>query len=155
MNNINGWTKDILQHSKKELELIGLANLPVGESILNFIKESSEACHQNTFLINKMINGLYKLVNQEVLSEITEIDFDGPISEDNVIKCTRYEHVVKDLTDGNYYDMHGIVYLSKDDDMRTKVYMYNDLYNSKVKITLPYLPSQQIRYFENNYINIV
>jgi hypothetical protein len=102
-----------------------------------------------------MIAGLHKLVNQEVLSEITDTDFNGPVNEDNVIKCTRYEHVVKDLTDGNYYDMHAIVFMSKDDDMKTRVYMYNDLYNSKVKITLPYLPNQQIQYIDNDYIKII
>jgi hypothetical protein len=141
-----------LNHAKEELEKINMLNQPIGEAVLRLIEESVKISGNNATVISMLCQMPFKLVDNQVLSPITEEDFEEQFDENpsgdpvKVLRCKRRYSVYKDLSNDTYYDDKGIAYINVNDPQQNKMYIYQGSFNSKVKIDLPYSAQEQIVY---------
>jgi hypothetical protein len=146
----------IIEHAEKELDLIGMKDLPVGRSIIDLIVKAGLVCNNETHVVREICNFLPVLLNGGLLSPITENDFVETVAEDGkgnlvkIIQCTRRDSVYKDPNTGEYYDERGICFINKNNPVEHKMYIYNEDKNSKTKIELPYFPVEKIVYLDSN-----
>jgi hypothetical protein len=140
--------KNLTSFAQKELELIGLMEIPVGNAILTLLEESIDATNGNTKVMKNICDLLPALIDKKVISPITEDDFELETygEGDNVVeilRCTRYPYVYK--INGKYYDDRAIAFRKIDSAETDRMYIYQSGTSSKQEIKLPYLPSYEVK----------
>ena len=129
------WIDGVLQHSEKELELLGLHHTQLGPAILTFIKELHGTLGNKPTLMKTLTKQVGDLIDKKPLAPITEDHFVGD-------RCTRYPYIYK-APDGRYYNERAIVFKKTYDDSDSQ-YVYQGEKRSKQEITLPYVLREEV-----------
>jgi len=135
------YKKHLTDFATTELRRIGFLDIPIGETILTLLEQSSDISNDDPKVIKQIFAMLSKLIDNEVLSPITESDF---VDEGNEIKrCTRYPYLYQS-EDGKYYDDRAIGFRKKDSNTNDIMYIYQSGNSSKQEVDLPYIPITKI-----------
>jgi len=122
------WIDSVVEHSTRELELIGFDKSELGEIMLETMKKLHNSIGNQPNAMKTILKMMSDLVDKKPISVITEHDFD----EDG--RCNRYEYIYR-AQDGKYYNDRAVVFKSG---LNTQ-YVYQGQKRSKKEITLPYV----------------
>ena len=122
------WIDSVVEHSTRELELIGFDKSELGEIMLETMKKLHNSIGNQPNAMKTILKMMSDLVDKKPISVITERDFD----EDG--RCNRYEYIYR-AQDGKYYNDRAVVFKSG---LNTQ-YVYQGQKRSKKEITLPYV----------------
>ena len=122
------WIDSVVEHSTRELELIGFDKSELGEIMLETMKKLHNSIGNQPNAMKTILKMMSDLVDKKPISVITERDFD----EDG--RCNRYEYIYR-AQDGKYYNDRAVVFKSG---LNTQ-YVYQGQNRSKQEITLPYV----------------
>jgi hypothetical protein len=138
--------KSLLEFAKTELKLINFDQSDLYEPILSFLKYNAKECQNNTDTMHQVVNLLTKLIDNNLLSPITEDDFELEYQDDTITiyKCTRHPYIYKD-SNGKYWNDRAIAFQFDDNTNGDKVYLYQSGNNSKQEVELPYTPKETIK----------
>ena len=127
------WIESVLEHSQRELELLGLNHVGLDVTVTSFIKELQEKLGNQPSAMKSVVKYVEQLIDKKPISPITEADFyqDG--------RCTRYEYIYK-AEDGRYYNDRAVVFKKGLDSQ----YIYQGQNRSKREITLPYVLHEDV-----------
>jgi len=140
----------LTEYVNKELDILRIKDQTLRSNIDNLLGSvydffQGEPNHMKFFL-----NGLISCIDRKPMSPITIQDFESnEIQRSNKrdtynwYTCVRYPQVYMD-ENGILWDTKAIAFRFLDSDLREKIYLYNNEYNSKKQITLPYYPNQEI-----------
>ena len=148
----------LIEYATKELELIGFDKCGLGETIITFLEQSSTICSNDLASMKQLASMFDRLIDKLPLSPITEDDFYDEVYEEqnNAVtfkRTKRYPHIYQD-TDGKYYDDRAYAFRLPGANLNDKIYMYQNGFNSKQEITLPYFPNEQIIDLPKDYTSI-
>jgi hypothetical protein len=121
------WIEGVLEHSKTELQLLGLHHVGLDDVVLGFLKSLHEKLGNQPGAMKSVVNYVEQLIDKKPIAPITEADFD----QDG--RCARYEYIYR-ATDGRYYNDRAVVFKKGLDSQ----YIYQGQNRSKREITLPY-----------------
>ena len=79
------WVESVLEHSKSELELLGLHYVGLDAVVVNFIKGLHEKLGNQPGAMKSIVKYVEQLIDKKPIAPITEADFD----QDG--RCKRYE----------------------------------------------------------------
>jgi len=127
----------ILDFAKYELQKINFLGIDAGKTMLELISQIADLCHNDPEKMKHVMKMLPDILDQKLLSPITEEDF---IEEQICIKgkekiiyrCRRCPYVYKDA-DGKYYNDRAVAFV---EDKSNNIYYTSD---SKEEIELPYI----------------
>jgi len=125
------WIDSVVEHSTRELELIGFDKSELGEIMLETMKKLHNSIGNQPNAMKTILKMMSDLVDKKPISVITERDFD----EDG--RCNRYEYIYR-AQDGKYYNDRAVVFKKSYDDQNYQ-YVYQGQNRSKQEITLPYV----------------
>jgi len=128
------WIESVIEHTKRELELLGLNHIGLDATVVDFIKGLHEKLGNQPGAMKSITNYVEQLIDKKPIAPITEADFD----EDG--RCTRYEYIYR-ASDGRYYNDRAVVFKNGLDSR----YIYQGQNRSKREISLPYIPSEEIQ----------
>ena len=127
------WIESVLEHSQRELELLGLNHICLDATVLDFIKGLHEKLGNQPSAMKSVAKYVEQLINKKPIAPITEADFD----QDG--RCKRYEYIYR-ATDGRYYNDRAVVFKKGLDSQ----YIYQGQNRSKREITLPYILRENV-----------
>jgi len=127
------WIESVLEHSQRELELIGLNHVGLDVTVTSFIKELQEKLGNQPSAMKSVVKYVEQLIDKKPIAPITEADFD----QDG--RCTRYEYIYK-AEDGRYYNDRAVVFKKGLDSQ----YIYQGQNRSKREIRLPYILCEDV-----------
>lgn len=127
------WIDSVVEHSKRELELIGFDKSELGEIMLETMKKLHENIGNQPTVMKSILKMMSDLIDKKPISVITERDFD----EDG--RCNRYEYIYR-AQDGKYYNDRAVVFKSGLDIH----YIYQGQKRSKKEITLPHVLHEDV-----------
>ena len=143
---MNNFPDDMLKHAENELRLIGFDNA-IGQFIVGLLHSSYSLTNGNLYYMEHILNMPNHLLSGNVLSPITEEDFEeAPVEGSVYLRCKRYFPVYKDIKTGYYYNDQAVAFIKKDDPRQAKFYMSQNGMSSTKKIELPYIPNEEIVY---------
>jgi hypothetical protein len=145
----------LIKFAENELKLIGFDQAPVGQTMLEFLKNSAELSNNDSVTMAEMSNMLTKLINRQPISPITEADFkleypDQEHSQLNLMRCTRYPHVYQSA-DGKYWDDRAVAFRFANSPETDRMFVYRPN-GSKREITLPYYPDTKVEYLNQDSV---
>jgi hypothetical protein len=127
------WIESVLEHSQRELELLGLNHVGLDVTVTSFIKELQEKLGNQPSAMKSVVKYVEQLIDKKPIAPITEADFD----QDG--RCKRYEYIYK-AEDGRYYNDRAVVFKKGLDSQ----YIYQGQNRSKREITLPYVLHEDV-----------
>ena len=127
------WVESVLEHSKSELELLGLHYVGLDAVVVNFIKGLHEKLGNQPGAMKSIVKYVEQLIDKKPIAPITEADFD----QDG--RCARYEYIYR-AADGKYYNDRAVVFKKGLDSQ----YIYQGQNRSKREITLPYVLHEDV-----------
>lgn len=127
------WIDSVVEHSKRELELIGFDKSELGEIMLETMKKLHNSIGNQPTVMKSILKMMSDLVDKKPISVITERDFD----KDG--RCYRCEYIYR-AQDGKYYNDRAVVFKSG---LNTQ-YVYQGQRRSKKEITLPYVLHEEV-----------
>jgi hypothetical protein len=127
------WIDSVVQHSRRELELLGLHQVGLDDVVVEFIKDLHTKLGNQPGAMKSIANYVEQLIDKKPIAPITEADFD----QDG--RCTRYEYIYR-AGDGRYYNDRAVVFKKGLDTQ----YMYQGQHMSKREITLPYILREEV-----------
>jgi hypothetical protein len=144
----------LLDFATKELSLIGFDKIELGETMLKFLQQSSDLCHNDPQSVKQIISLLDRLVDRLPLSAITEDDFyeETYTEQDKSVlikRSHRYPHIYQ--LDGQYYDDRAVAFTTPGSAPGDKLYLYQGGQSSKQPVTLPYYPNEHLVELAENY----
>jgi len=128
------WIESVIEHTKRELKLLGLDHVGIDTVVVDFIKGLHTKLGNQPGAMKTVTNYTEKLIDKKPIAPITEEDFD----EDG--RCTRYEYIYRG-SDGKYYNDRAVVFKKGLDSQ----YIYQGQNRSKREISLPYVLSEEIQ----------
>ena len=139
----------LIKYAENELKLIGFDQTPVGETMLEFLKNSAELSKNDVATMTELSGMLTRLINRQPISPVTESDFVSETYTENsntveIMRCTRYPYLYR-MPDGKYYDDRAVAFRYADSNSNDKMYLYQSEKGSKQEVTLPYYPSEELR----------
>jgi len=139
----------LIKYAENELKLIGFDQTPVGETMLEFLKNSAELSKNDLATMTELSGMLTRLINRQPISPITESDFVSETYTENsntveIMRCTRYPYLYR-MPDGKYYDDRAVAFRYADSNSNDKMYLYQSEKGSKQEVTLPYYPNEELR----------
>jgi|SRR6056300_1116303 hypothetical protein len=127
------WIESVLEHSQRELELLGLNRMGIDTVVTDFIKGLHAKLGNQPGAMKTITNYVEQLIDKKPITAITEEDFD----EEG--RCARYEYIYR-ASDGKYYNDRAVVFKNG---MSTQ-YIYQGQRSSKREITLPYILREEV-----------
>jgi hypothetical protein len=127
------WIGGVLEHSQRELELLGLNHAGLDTVVIDFIKGLHAKLGNQPGAMKTITNYVEQLIDKKPIAAITEADFD----EDG--RCARYEYIYR-AKDGKYYNDRAVVFKKGLDSQ----YIYQGQNRSKREITLPYILREDV-----------
>jgi hypothetical protein len=127
------WIESVLEHSQRELELLGLNHVGIHTVVIEFIKGLHAKLGNQPGAMKTITNYVEQLIDKKPIAPITEEDFD----EDG--RCARYEYIYR-AKDGKYYNDRAVVFKNG---VSTQ-YIYQGERRSKREITLPYVLREEV-----------
>jgi len=127
------WIDSVVEHSRRELELLGLHHVGLDDVVVEFIKDLHTKLGNQPGAMKSIANYVEQLIDKKPIAPITEADFD----QDG--RCTRYEYIYR-ASDGLYYNDRAVVFKKGLDTQ----YMYQGQHMSKREITLPYILREEV-----------
>jgi len=127
------WIDSVVEHSRRELALLGLDRIGIDTAIVEFIKDLHTKLGNQPGAMKSIANYVEQLIDKKPIAPITEADFD----QDG--RCTRYEYIYR-ASDGLYYNDRAVVFKKGLDTQ----YVYQGQYMSKREITLPYILCEEV-----------
>jgi len=128
------WIESVLEHSQRELELLGLNHIGLDATVADFIKGLHEKLGNQPGAMKSIVKYVEQLIDKKPVAPITETDFD----QDG--RCKRYEYIYR-ASDGRYYNDRAVVFKKGLDSQ----YIYQGQNRSKREISLPYVLSEEIQ----------
>ena len=144
----------ILNYAESEFKLLTIDEEfkeKLYKSSTSFLKDSYNLAEGDIHYMLRQLDLLQRLIRKLPLSNINETDFaEVDVVDANQVRkqnrCTRYEHLWKDL-DGTYYDNRAVVWVNYKTE--EKQYRYSGIENSRKTVVLPYYPKEKIINDEN------
>jgi hypothetical protein len=133
------WIESVIEHTKRELELLGLNHIGLDATVVDFIKGLHGKLGNQSGAMKSIVKYVEQLIDKKPIAPITETDFD----EDG--RCTRYEYIYR-ASDGRYYNDRAVVFKNGLDSQ----YIYQGENRSKREISLPYVPSEEIQVLDSS-----
>jgi hypothetical protein len=133
------WIESVIEHTKRELKLLGLDHVGIDTVVVDFIEGLHAKLGNQPGVVKTVTNYVEKLIDKKPIAPITEEDFD----EDG--RCARYEYIYR-ASDGKYYNDRAIVFKKG---LSTQ-YIYQGQRRSKREISLPYVPSEEIQVLDSS-----
>ena len=127
------WIESVIEHTKRELKLLGLDHVGIDTVVVDFIKGLHTKLGNQPGAMKTVTNYTEKLIDKKPIAPITEADFD----KDG--RCARYEYIYR-ATDGRYYNDRAVVFKKGLDSQ----YIYQGQNRSKREITLPYILREEV-----------
>ena len=128
------WIESVIEHTKRELELLGLNHIGLDATVVDFIKGLHEKLGNQPGAMKNIVKYVEQLIDKKPIAPITDTDFD----EDG--QCKRYEYIYR-ASDGRYYNDRAVVF-KKGLEFQ---YIYQGQNRSKREISLPYVLSEEIQ----------
>ena len=128
------WIESVIEHTKRELKLLGLDHVGIDTVVVDFIKGLHTKLGNQPGAMKTVTNYTEKLIDKKPIAPITYTDFD----EDG--RCKRYEYIYR-AADGRYYNDRAVVFKNGLDSQ----YVYQGQNRSKREISLPYVLSEEIQ----------
>jgi hypothetical protein len=128
------WIESVIEHTKRELELLGLNHIGLDATVVDFIKGLHEKLGNQPGAMKSIVKYVEQLIDKKPIAPITETDFD----EDG--RCKRCEYIYR-ASDGRYYNDRAVVFKNGLDSQ----YVYQGQNRSKREISLPYVLSEEIQ----------
>lgn len=133
------WIESVIEHTKRELKLLGLDHVGIDTVVVDFIEGLHAKLGNQPGVMKTITNYTEKLIDKKPIAPITEEDFD----EDG--RCIRYEYIYR-ASDGKYYNDRAIAFKKG---LSTQ-YIYQGQRRSKQEIGLPYVPSEEIQVLDSS-----
>src|SRR5210317_1984851 len=127
------WIDSVVEHSRRELALLGLDRIGIDTAIVEFLKDLHTKLGNQPGAMKSIANYVEQLIDKKPIAPITEADFD----QDG--RCARYEYIYR-ATDGRYYNDRAVVFKKGLDSQ----YIYQGQNRSKREITLPYILREDV-----------
>ena len=127
------WIESVIEHTKRELELLGLNHIGLDATVLDFIKGLHEKLGNQPSAMMSVVKYVEQLINKKPIAPITEADFD----QDG--RCKRCEYIYR-ASDGKYYNDRAVAFKKGLDSQ----YIYQGQNRSKREITLPYILRENV-----------
>ena len=127
------WIDSVVEHSRRELALLGLDRIGIDTAIVEFLKDLHTKLGNQPGAMKSITNYVEQLIDKKPIAPITEADFD----QDG--RCTRYEYIYR-ASDGLYYNDRAVVFKKGLDTQ----YIYQGQNRSKREITLPYVLHEDV-----------
>ena len=127
------WIESVIEHTKRELKLLGLDHVGIDTVVVDFIKGLHTKLGNQPGAMKTVTNYTEKLIDKKPIAPITEADFD----QDG--RCARYEYMYR-ASDGKYYNDRAVVFKKGLDSQ----YIYQGQNGSKREITLPYVLHEDV-----------
>jgi len=128
------WIESVIEHTKRELELLGLNHIGLDATVLDFIKGLHEKLGNQPSAMKSVVKYVEQLIDEKPIAPITEADFDQGG------RCKRYEYIYR-ASDGRYYNDRAVVFKKGLESQ----YIYQGQNRSKREISLPYVLSEEIQ----------
>jgi hypothetical protein len=123
------WLESVLDHSRRELQLLGLDHVGIDDVVVDFIKGLQAKIGNQPGVMKSIVKYVGHLIDKKPIAPITDADFDEHG------RCTRYEYIYR-AEDGKYYNDRAVAYEEQ--------YVYQGQRSSKREITLPYVYTTRI-----------
>lgn len=123
------WIESVLEHSQRELHLLGLDHIGLDLVVVDFIKGLQEKLGNQPSAMKSVVKYVEHLIDKKPIAPITEEDFDQEG------RCARYEYIYR-ASDGKYYNDRAVAFGTQ--------YVYQGQRSSKREITLPYVHTTRI-----------
>ena len=133
------WIESVIEHTKRELKLLGLDHVGIDTVVVDFIEGLHAKLGNQPGVMKTVTNYTEKLIDKKPIAPITEEDFD----EDG--RCIRCEYIYR-ASDGKYYNDRAIAFKKG---LSTQ-YIYQGQRRSKQGIGLPYVPSEEIQVLDSS-----
>ena len=133
------WIESVIEHTKRELKLLGLDHVGIEHVVLHIIKNLHTKLGNQPGTMRTITKYVEQLIDKKPIAPITEEDFD----EDG--RCIRYEYIYR-ASDGKYYNDRAIAFKKG---LSTQ-YIYQGQRRSKQEIALPYVPSEEIQVLDSS-----
>lgn len=133
------WIESVTEHTKRELELLGLHDIGLDVVVTEFIKGLHAKLGNQPSVMKTITNYVEQLIDKKPIAPITEVDFDQGG------RCTRYEYIYR-AADGRYYNDRPVVFKKGLDSQ----YIYQGQNRSKREISLPYVLSEEIQVLDSS-----
>ena len=127
------WIDSVLDHSRRELQLLGLDHAGIDDVVVDFIKGLQAKIGNQPGVMKSIVKYVDHLIDKKPIAPITDADFDEHG------RCTRYEYIYR-AEDGKYYNDQAVAFR---DGMGVQ-YVYQGQRRSKREITLPYVYTTHI-----------
>ena len=131
------WIESVIEHTKRELELLGLNHIGLDATVVDFIKGLHEKLGNQPGAMKSIVKYVEQLIDKKPVAPITEADFD----QDG--RCTRCEYIYR-AADGRYYNDRGVIFKKSFEDP-SEHYLYQGNVRSKQEITLPYILRRDVQ----------
>ena len=128
------WIESVIEHTKRELELLGLNHIGLDATVVDFIKGLHEKLGNQPGAMKSIVKYVEQLIDKKPIAPITEADFDQGG------RCKRCEYIYWSA-DGRYYNDRAVVFKNGLDSQ----YVYQGQNRSKREISLPYVLSEEIQ----------
>jgi hypothetical protein len=125
------WIESVLEHSQRELELLGLDHVGLDLVVTDFIKGLHAKLGNQPSVMKSVVKYVEQLIDKKPIAPITEEDFDQEG------RCARYEYIYR-ASDGKYYNDRAVAFGDGNQ------YIYQGQRSSKMEITLPYVHTTRI-----------
>jgi hypothetical protein len=133
------WIESVIEHTKRELKLLGLDHVGIDTVVVDFIEGLHTKLGNQPGTMRTITKYVEQLIDKKPIAPITEEDFD----EDG--RCIRYEYIYR-ASDGKYYNDRAIAFKKG---LSTQ-YIYQGQRRSKQGIGLPYVPSEEIQVLDSS-----
>jgi hypothetical protein len=131
------WIESVIEHTKRELELLGLNHIGLDATVVDFIKGLHEKLGNQPGAMKSIVKYVEQLIDKKPVAPITEADFD----QDG--RCKRYEYIYR-AADGRYYNDRAVIFKKSFEDP-SEHYLYQGNVRSKQEITLPYILRRDVQ----------
>jgi hypothetical protein len=131
------WIESVIEHTKRELELLGLNHICLDATVVDFIKGLHEKLGNQPGAMKSIVKYVEQLIDKKPIAPITESDFDQGG------RCTRCEYIYR-ASDGRYYNDRAVIFKKTFEDP-SEHYLYQGNVRSKQEITLPYILRRDVQ----------
>jgi len=136
------------QFAERELDRAGFGDKEFKSAVLHFLDAADELVKGDAESVKKLSRVIDSLVDRQVLTEITEDDFEDEYhsqGENTVVirRCTRYPYLYQ-TEDGRYWDDRAVAFQREDSLESDRMYIYQSGNSSKREVELPYFPQERI-----------
>jgi hypothetical protein len=131
------WIESVIEHTKRELELLGLNHIGLDATVVDFIKGLHEKLGNQPGAMKSIVKYVEQLIDKKPVAPITGADFD----QDG--RCKRYEYIYR-ASDGRYYNDRAVIFKKSFEDP-SEHYLYQGNVRSKQEITLPYILRRDVQ----------